>query len=66
MYFEEIFQQDYERKMQMKRYADDRYMKTSDIQVGDLVLMKLEQPNKPTPPYEDGGAKVQVTGYRSQ
>ena len=37
----------------MKRYADDkRYVKTSDIQVGDSVLVRQEQPNKATPPYK--------------
>ena len=34
--FEELFQRDLEKKMQMKRYADNmRYVKPSYIQVGD-------------------------------
>ena len=38
----------------MKRYnGDKRYVKTSDIQVGDSVLVTKEQPNKAIPPYED-------------
>ena len=36
----EIFQCNYEGKMQMKKYTDDKqYVKTSDIQVADLVLV---------------------------
>ena len=71
MDFEEIFQRDYEKKMQMKRYADDRrYVKTSDLQVGDSVLVRQEQPNKATPPYEEDPLTVvyrkgsQVVGKR--
>ena len=59
MDFEEIFQRDYERRMQMKKYADNRrYVKTSDLQVGDSVLVRQEQPNKATPPYEEQPLKV--------
>ena len=38
--FKELFQRDLEKKMQMKGYADNkRYVKPSDIQVGDSVLV---------------------------
>ena len=39
--FEELFQRDLEKKMQMKGYADNkRYLKPSDIQVGDCASPK--------------------------
>ena len=45
--FEELFQRDLEKKMQMKGYADNkRYVKPSDIQVGDSVLVQREAINK--------------------
>ena len=38
---EELFQRDLEKKMQMKGYADNkRYVKPSDIQVGDCASLK--------------------------
>ena len=41
MYFEELFQQDLEKKMRMKALADrNKGVKTSDVQVGDTVLVK--------------------------
>ena len=38
---EELFQRDLEKKMQMKGYVDnDRYVKPSDVQVGDSASPK--------------------------
>ena len=38
--FEELFQRDLEKKMQMKGYVvNKRYVKPSDIRVGDSVLV---------------------------
>ena len=51
--FEELFQRDLEKKMQMKGYADNkRYVKPTDIQVGDSFLVRQETRNKVTPAYE--------------
>jgi len=51
--FEELFQRDLEEKMQMKGYTDNkRYVKPSDVQVGDSVLVRKEAINKATPAYE--------------
>ena len=39
--------------MQMKGYVDNkRYVKTSDIQIGDWVLVRRQAVNKATPVYE--------------
>ena len=58
--FEELFQRDLEKKMQMKGYADNkRYVKPSDIQVGDSVLVRREAVNKTTPAYEAEPLQVQ-------
>ena len=58
--FEELFQKDLEKKMQMKEYADNkRYVKPSDIQVGDSVLVRRETINKSTPAYETEPLQVQ-------
>lgn len=39
--------------MQMESYADNkRYVKTSDIQIGDSVLVRKQAVNKVSPPYE--------------
>ena len=57
--FEELFQRDLD-KMQMKGYADNkRYVKPSDIQVGDSVRVPREAINKTTPAYEAGPLRVQ-------
>ena len=48
--FEELYQRDFERKMKMKGYADNkRYVKTSDLQIGDTVLVRRQAGNKATP-----------------
>ena len=58
--FEELFERDLETKMQMKGYADNkRYVKPSDIQVGDSVLVRQETSNKATPAYETEPLEVQ-------
>ena len=58
--FEELFQRDLEKKMLMKGYADNkRYVKPSDIQVGDSVLVRREAINKTTPAYEAEPLRVQ-------
>ena len=58
--FEELFQRDLEKKLQMKGYADNkRYVKPSDIQVGDSVLVRQETSNKATPAYETEPLQVQ-------
>lgn len=58
--FEELFQRDLEQKMQMKGYADNkRYVKPSDIQVGDSVLVRTEAINKAKPAYEAEPLRVQ-------
>ena len=58
--FEELFQRDLEKKMQMKGYADNkRYVKPFDIQVGDSVLVRRETVNKTTPAYEAEPLRVQ-------
>ena len=51
--FEELSQRDLEKKMQMKAHVDKKKkLKTSDIQVGDAVLVKQEPSSKTSPPYE--------------
>ena len=46
--------------MQMKGYADNkRYVKPSDIQVGDSVLVQKEAFNKTTPAYKAEPLRVQ-------
>ena len=58
--FEELFQRDLEKKMQMKGYADNkRYVKPSDIQVGDSVLVRKEAIDEATPAYEAEPLRVQ-------
>ena len=58
--FEELFQRDLDKKMQIKGYADNkRYAKTSDIQVGDSVLVRREAVKKTTPAYEAEPLRVQ-------
>jgi len=58
--FEELYQRDLEKKMQMKGYADNkRYVKPSDIQVGDSVLARKEAINKATPVYEAEPLRMQ-------
>ena len=53
---EELFQPDLQsvkKKVQMKEQADGKKgMKTSEIQVGDAVLVKQESNTKATPPFE--------------
>ena len=58
--FEELFQRDLEKKMQMKAHADrKKNVKTSDIQVGDSVLVKEDLSSKAPPPYEGEPLEVQ-------
>ena len=58
--FEELYQRDLEKKMQMKAYADNKkVVKTSDIQMGDTVLVKQDARRKATPPFEEEPLKVQ-------
>ena len=58
--FEELNQRDLEKKMQIKGYADNkRYVKTSDIQIGDLVFVQRQAVNKATPAYETEPLQVQ-------
>ena len=46
--------------MQMKAHADrKKNVKTSDIQVGDAVLVKQEPSSKASPPYEGEPLEVQ-------
>ena len=53
MDFEELFQCDLEKKMQMKAFEDrKRNGKTSDIQVRDSVPVKQDLSSKASPPYE--------------
>ena len=55
-----MFQRDLEKKMQMKAHADrKKNVKTSDIQVGDLVLVKQDLSSKALPPYEGEPLEVQ-------
>ena len=58
--FKELFQRNLEKKMQMKGHADrKKNMKTSDIQVGDAVLVKQEPSSKASLPYEGEPLEVQ-------
>lgn len=58
--FEELYQRDLEKKMQMKGYADrKKYVKTSDIQIGDSVLVRKEARNKASSAYEHEPLQVQ-------
>ena len=58
--FEELYQRDFERKMKMKGYADNkRYVKTSDLQIGDTVLVRRQAGNQGTPAYETEPLQVQ-------
>ena len=58
--FEELFQHDLAKKMQMKAYADrKKNVKTSNIQVGDAVLVKQELSGKSSSPYEGEPLEVQ-------
>lgn len=60
MDFEELFQRDLEKKMQMKADADrKRNVKTSDIQVGDSLLVKQDFSSKASPPDEGEPLEVQ-------
>ena len=44
----------------MKGYADNkRYVKTSDLQIGDTVLVRRQAGNKATPAYETEPLQVQ-------
>ena len=46
----QLYQRDLEKKMQMKGYAENkRYVKTSDIQIGDSVLVRRQAVNKASP-----------------
>ena len=57
--FEDLFQRNLQ-KMQMKAHADrKKNVKTSDIQVGDAVLVKQEPSSKASPPYEGEPLEVQ-------
>lgn len=57
--FEELFQHDLAKKMQMKAHADrKKNVKTSNIQVGDAVLVKQELSGKTSSPYEDEPLEV--------
>ena len=57
--FEELFQHDLAKKMQMKAYADrKKNLTTSNIQVGDAVL-KQELSSKSSSPYEGEPLEVQ-------
>ena len=58
--FEELSQRDLEKKMQMKAHVDKKKkLKTSDIQVGDAVLVKQEPSSKTSTPYEGEPREVQ-------
>ena len=58
--FEELFQHDLAKKMQMKVQADrKKNVKTSNIQVGDAVLVKQELSGKASSPYEGEPLEVQ-------
>ena len=58
--FEQLYQRDFEKKMKMKGYADNnRYVKTSDLQIGDSVLVRRQAGNKATPAYETEPLQVQ-------
>jgi len=51
--FDELYQRDVEKKMQKKSYADNkRYVKTSENQIEDSVLVCIKAFNKASPPYE--------------
>ncbi|KAK2566494.1 hypothetical protein P5673_009104 [Acropora cervicornis] len=55
-----LYLRDFERKMKMKGYADNkRYVKTSDLQIGDTVLVRRQAGNKATPAYETEPLQVQ-------
>ena len=57
--FQELFQRNL-KKMQMKAHADrKKNVKTSDIQVGDAVLVKQEPSSKASPSYEGEPLEVQ-------
>ncbi len=57
---EELYQRDLENKMQVKSYADKkRYVKTSDIQIGDSVLVRRHAVNKASPAYDTEPLQVQ-------
>ena len=58
--FEELYQRDWAKKMQMKSYADrKRQVKTSEIQVGDPVLVRKQETHKGALPYERQPLMVQ-------
>ena len=58
--FEELYQRDLEKKMQMKVYADNKkVVKTSDIQMEDSMLVKQDARRKATLPFEEEPLKVQ-------
>lgn len=62
--FEELFQHDLAKKMQMKAHADrKKNVKTSNIQVGGGVLVKQELSGKASSPYEGEPLDVQ---YRKE
>ena len=51
--FEELYQRDWAKKVQMKSYADRKQqVKTSEIQVGDPVLVRRQEIDKGAMPYE--------------
>ena len=58
--FEELFQRDPEKKLQLKEHADrKRNVKTLNIQVGDAVLVKQELSSKVSSPCEGEPLEVQ-------
>ena len=58
--FEELYKRDWAKKMQMKNYADrKRQVKTSEIQVGDPVLVRRQETHKRALPYERQPLMVQ-------
>jgi len=60
--FEELFQRDLEKKMQMKGYADNkRYVKPSDIQVGDSIAGPVQERHQAKRP--DGSSITRTTAY---
>ena len=57
--FEELFQHDLTKKMQMKAHADRKNVKTSNTQVEDAGLVKQELSGKASSPYESDPLEVQ-------
>ena len=60
MDFKELYQRDLEKKMQMKAQADQgKFVKASDIQIGDSMLVRQDASSKATPPFESEPLEVQ-------